>query len=146
VVHADAEALFELAAKVEDWPRILPHYRRVHVLRVLGDDRRLVEMAARREVVAGLGLPVWWRSIQRIDRAARRIEFEHVAGITHGMSVEWLLAPRADGTLDVAIRHVFEPRWRVPHWLVEAIVGDYFVNSIAQRTLSCLALQARKAG
>jgi ribosome-associated toxin RatA of RatAB toxin-antitoxin module len=141
-VHADATALFELAARVEDWPRILPHYRYVNVLGHAG-DARLVEMAARREVMPGVAVPLWWRSLQSIDREARRIRFEHVAGITRGMWVEWAIAPGARGGVDVRIVHTFEPRWPVPDALIGLVVGDYFVNGVAQRTLACLERKAR---
>jgi hypothetical protein len=91
----------------------------------------------------GLAVPLWWRSLQTIDREAGRIRFEHVAGITHGMWVEWAIAPGARGTVDVRIVHTFEPRWPVPDALIGLVVGDYFVNGVAQRTLACLERKAR---
>ena len=33
------------------------------------------------------------------------------------------------------IRHVFAPRWPVPDAVLRTIVGDYFVNGVAARTL-----------
>ena len=42
---------------------------------------------------------------------------------------------RGDSALVVQIRHVFEPSWPVPDALVRLIVGDYFVNGVARRTL-----------
>jgi ribosome-associated toxin RatA of RatAB toxin-antitoxin module len=144
VLDADPDVLFALAAAVEDWPRLLPHYRWV---RLLGDQPggRLVEMAARRDVLGHLGIPLWWRSIQSPDPASRTIRFEHVAGITRGMRVEWQLRPRGDGRLEVRIRHVFRPRWPVPERLIEAIVGQYFVNAVAARTLQHLGRLAEQA-
>ncbi|MBV9171977.1 MAG: SRPBCC family protein [Chloroflexi bacterium] len=141
-VSADPDLLFELAARVEDWPRILPHYRWVRVFGMLDSERRLVEMAARRDVAGPLSVPLWWRSVQLIDRPRRRIGFEHVAGITRGMTVEWAIDPRPNGS-DVVIRHAFEPRWPAPDWLVHAVVGEYFVNDVAGRTLDYLARKAR---
>src|SRR5256885_1924638 len=60
---ADRDTVFALAAAVEHWPRILPHYRSVRLLR---DDgrRRAAEMAASRD-----GLPVRWTAVQELDWA-----------------------------------------------------------------------------
>jgi hypothetical protein len=46
---------------------------------------------------------------------------------------------RTEAGLRVEIRHVFEPRWPVPDALLQAIVGDYFVNGVARRTLRRIA-------
>ncbi len=133
-MRADPAIVFQLAAGVEDWPRILPHYRWVRVLASQPDGRRTVSMAARRDVLPGLGVPLQWTAIQTIHEGERRIEFEHVRGITRGMRVAWTI--QSDGAaLAVSIRHVFEPRWPVPDALVRLIVGDYFVNGVARRTL-----------
>jgi ribosome-associated toxin RatA of RatAB toxin-antitoxin module len=133
-VHADSAIVFQLAMAVEDWPRILPHYRWVRVLASHADGRRTVSMAARRDVCPGLAIPLQWTAIQTIDEHERRIEFEHVRGITRGMQVAWTM-DRGDSALLVQIRHVFKPRWPVPDALVRLIVGDYFVNGVARRTL-----------
>jgi hypothetical protein len=55
------------------------------------------------------------------------------------MRVAWTIAPRSDSTVRVQIRHVFEPRWPVPDTLVRAVVGEYFVNGVARRTLRHIA-------
>src|ERR671937_2356736 len=133
-MRADPRKVFGLAAGVEDWPRILPHYRWVRILSAGRDDTRMVEMAARRDVVGRLGFPLRWTAIQRVHLAEMRIEFEHVGGLTRGMRVAWTIAPRSDSTVRVQIRHVFEPRWPVPDTLVRAVVGEYFVNGVARRT------------
>jgi ribosome-associated toxin RatA of RatAB toxin-antitoxin module len=139
-VHAEPETIFELASKVEDWPSILPHYRWVRVLSDDGRGRRLVEMAARRDVLGRLGFPLHWTALETMRPAEHRIEFEHVRGITRGMSVAWTLvrAP-GDAAVEVQIRHVFWPRWAVPDGLVRQVVGEYFVNGVAQRTLAIIA-------
>jgi ribosome-associated toxin RatA of RatAB toxin-antitoxin module len=142
-VRAEPSTIFRLAAAVEDWPRILPHYQWVRVLGMHTDGRRLVSMAARRDVVAGLGIPLRWTAIQSVDEQAHRIEFEHVRGITRGMYVAWTMEPvetvqplgQVGSALLVRIRHVFHPRWPVPDALVRLIVGEYFVNGVARRTL-----------
>lgn len=129
VMRADRDTIFRLAAAVEEWPRILPHYRWV---RLLEDDghRRLVEMAARRDRI-----PVRWRAVQELFPEERRMTFRHVGGVTRGMDVAWTLTPNADGVL-VEIWHAFRPRWPlVPDALVSLVVGQFFVEHIASRTL-----------
>jgi ribosome-associated toxin RatA of RatAB toxin-antitoxin module len=137
-MRADPAVVFQLAAAVEDWPRILPHYRWVRVLASQPNGRRTVSMAARRDVFPGLAVPLRWTAIQTIDEPECRLEFEHVRGITRGMHVAWTITERGDRSLVVQIRHVFEPRWAVPDPLVRLIVGEYFVNGVARRTLQCI--------
>jgi hypothetical protein len=96
---------------------------------------RLVEMAAWRNVVAGVAIPLRWTALQRVDPSEMRIDFEHVGGITRGMRVTWTIAPRGDSTVLVSIRHIFTPAWPVPEAVVRAVVGEYFVNGVARRTL-----------
>ncbi len=139
-IRADPRVIFDLAAEVQDWPRILPHYRWVHVLGSQEPDKRTVEMAARRDVLpGGFGFPLRWTAVQTTFPAQGRIEFEHIGGITRGMHVAWTIDPNAGSHTLVRIRHVFEPRWPVPSALVHLIVGEYFVNGVARRTLCCIA-------
>jgi len=128
-MRADPDRIFALAAAVEAWPRILPHYRSVRVLRQSG-QRRLVEMAAHRD-----GFPVRWTAIQELFPAEHRITFRHVRGVTRGMEVAWTLTPGDDGVL-VAIWHRFAPGWPlVPDTLIRLLVGELFVENIAMKTL-----------
>jgi ribosome-associated toxin RatA of RatAB toxin-antitoxin module len=133
-VAADPQIAFELAAAVEDWPRILPHYRWVRILERLSPDRRVVEMAARRDVLLGLAVPLRWTAVQTLHPHEPRIEFEHVHGVTRGMQVGWTFETQR-GELKIEIHHEFEPRWPVPDPLVHLVVGEYFVNGVAARTL-----------
>jgi ribosome-associated toxin RatA of RatAB toxin-antitoxin module len=139
-MQAEPARIFELAARVEDWPVLLPHYRWVRVLR---DDgrRRLVEMAARRDRI-----PVRWTAIQERYPEEGRITFHHVRGATRGMDVAWTLRPsEPPGTTLVQIWHGFEPHWPlVPARLVDLVVGQYFVNGIAARTLAGLRAHAER--
>ena len=116
---------------------MLPHYRWVRL------SNGLLEMAAYRPVIGRIGVPLWWVSTLAVYPKDYRIEFRHVRGVTRGMWVEWSLAREADGCL-VKIRHVFNPRWPVPDRVVRAIVGEYFVNGVARRTLACLAARAER--
>jgi ribosome-associated toxin RatA of RatAB toxin-antitoxin module len=135
-VVADPRTIFDLAARVEDWPRILPHYRWVRVLGAHSGGRT-VEMAARRDVLPGLGVPLRWTAIESVLPDELRIEFEHIGGVTRGMRVAWTIEP-GHGTpsgVRVQIRHTFAPSWPVPNALIRAVVGEYFVNGVARRTL-----------
>jgi ribosome-associated toxin RatA of RatAB toxin-antitoxin module len=132
---APPEVVFGLAARVEDWPRILPHYRWVRVLEERGAER-IVEMAARRYVIAEIAIPLRWVSIQRVNAADHSIEFLHIGGVTRGMYVKWTIDSDYSPESTLArIRHVFAPRWPVPDAVLRTIVGDYFVNGVAARTL-----------
>lgn len=139
VINADPRVIFDLAAEVQDWPRILPHYRWVRVLASAGPDQRTVEMAARRDVLGGVGFPLRWTAVETTFPAHGRIEFEHIGGITRGMRVAWTIDASAGSGVLVGIRHVFEPHWPVPAALVRLVVGEYFVNGVARRTLRCIA-------
>ena len=98
----DLEQIVALAADVERWPTILPHYRWVTLLEG-GGDRKTVEMAARRGRI-----PVRWRAVQEIDRTGPTpvIRFRHVGGVTKGMEVAWTFDPRP-GAVRVRIHHDF---------------------------------------
>jgi hypothetical protein len=120
-----------LAADVERWPVILPHYRWVRLLDGEG-DRKLVEMAARRGYI-----PIRWRAWQAIDRSGPTpvITYRHVWGVTRGMNVAWTFAPDPDG-VQVAIAHDFSPEWpMVGNFVADAIIGPHFVEFVARRTL-----------
>jgi hypothetical protein len=55
---------------VEQWPRILSHYRWVRVLEGRTDSEGIVEMAAWRPF-GPVGYPTWWVSHMTVDRSAR---------------------------------------------------------------------------
>jgi ribosome-associated toxin RatA of RatAB toxin-antitoxin module len=130
VIEASPDIIFRLAAAVERWPQILPHYRRVRVLEQRG-QQKLVKMAAQRD-----GLPVCWTSIQEPRPAERRILFRHVGGITRGMAVEWRLEPLGDGRTRVSIGHDFTPGWPlIGGRVARLVIGELFVRNIAGKTL-----------
>jgi hypothetical protein len=54
------------------------------------------------------------------------------------MQVAWTIQRDAQSGVLVQIRHVFNPAWGVPEILVRQIVGEYFVNGVARRTLGIL--------
>ena len=130
VARAGVDIIFGLAADVERWPEILPHYRWVRVLEQRG-QQKLVKMAAQRD-----GLPVSWTSIQEPRPAEWRILFRHVGGITRGMAVEWRLEPLDDSRTRVNIAHDFTPGWPlIGGRVTRLVIGELFVRNIAGKTL-----------
>lgn len=129
LIRAPLTDVYELAAAVEDWPRILPHYRYVRVFdRCRG--RRLVEMAAFRDAI-----PVWWMAVQECHPDVPEITYEHVRGITRGMRVEWGFEVQPRGVL-VSIRHDLDLSWPlVGRFAADRVIGPWFVDVIAGRTL-----------
>ncbi len=128
------DRIVQLAADVERWPEILPHYRWVTLLEG-GGDRKVVEMAARRDRI-----PVKWRAVQEIRRDGPTpvIAFRHIRGVTKGMVVDWTFEPRGDAVL-VRIRHDFRPPWPlVGGVLAEKVIGPQFVAYIAGQTLATI--------
>jgi ribosome-associated toxin RatA of RatAB toxin-antitoxin module len=138
-VAARPALIFSLAAHVEHWPRLLPHYRWVRVLEQRSPVERVVDMAARRQIAGRIAIPLHWTSVQWLDPERCVIGFEHIAGISRGMQVTWTIVQESDDCVSRAtIRHVFSPAWPVPRALVGLIVGEFVVNSIAMRTLRTL--------
>jgi len=133
-IRAEAAEVYGLAAPVERWPEILPHYRWVRVLEDDGEGRRLVEMAALRNFI-----PVRWRAEQLLFPNVPRIVFRHVGGVTKGMEVEWVFAPQGDGVVRVSILHDLERDlvgWPLVGGVVaDGVVGPFFVSNIAGKTL-----------
>jgi len=130
-MRAPYERIFALAAEVERWPEILPHYRYV---RSLPDPRgeRHFAMGARRGPI-----PVSWQAIQRPIVDERRIEFVHTGGVTKGMWVAWRFAPPDDGgSIDVSIEHHLELGWPlIGELAARHVIGPQFIEAIAGRTL-----------
>ncbi len=137
-VPAAPEAMFALAAEVEEWPRRLPHYRYVRI-EERGKDECVVAMSANRPF-GPFDWPTWWTSRMWVDRARQTVRYKHIKGVTTGMDVEWRIRPENGGTF-VTLVHEWEgPRWgplRRP--AAEWVIGPVFVHGIASRTLAGLA-------
>jgi hypothetical protein len=111
------------------WPERLPHYRFV---RFTGKDpggRDVVQMSARRS-----GLPITWFSAYEADVQRMELRFEHLRAWTKGMRVVWTLTPTRDGTR-VEIIHDLIFRIRPLAWFCEPIIGGFFIENIATKTL-----------
>lgn len=144
-IHASAspDLCFRVAADVERWPEILPHYRWVRFHRKDGFGRGRVEMAAWRPF-GPLRYPTWWVSEMEADAEAKVVLYHHVDGITRGMDVRWeIRGGEPEGTL---LRIVHE--WDGPPWplvggfAADVVIGPHFVSHIAGRTLSGIAATA----
>ena len=130
-MRAPKMSIFETAANLELWPKILPHYRYITYLE-RGEKRNIVIMAARRS-----GIPIKWTSEEIIDRDNFEIRFHHLKAWTKGMRVVWTFSDMRDG-VQVTISHHL--RFRVPALgpIVDPIIGDFFIHHIANRTLQCM--------
>ena len=128
VIHAPREKIFETVRDLSRWPELLPHYRYVTAL---GRDkgREIVKMACVRS-----GIPIAWTSAYEADARTLELRFEHLRAWTKGMKVVWTLTPRADGTR-VEIVHDLKFRVRALAWLVEPIIGGFFIDHVAGQTL-----------
>jgi len=131
LMRAPKRAIFETAADLELWPKILPHYRYIEFLE-RGPDRNIVVMAAQRS-----SIPISWTSEQIIDRDKFEIRFHHLKAWTKGMRVVWTFSDLPEGVL-VTISHDF--RFRIPALspIVDPIIGDFFIHNIASKTLRCM--------
>jgi len=128
VIRAPKQRIFDVTSDLSRWPELLPHYRYIDYLK-RGDDRHIVKMACHRD-----GIPISWVSEQIIDRERLEIHFLHLRAFTKGMAVVWTFDERPEGTL-VRIVHVL--RFRVPALapLAEPIIGGFFIENIANKTL-----------
>jgi|ERR1700677_2505819 len=131
IMRAPKERIFETAANLALWPEILPHYRYIHYYEK-SPARNLVKMAATRS-----GIPIAWTSEQIIDRDAMEVRFLHLKAFTKGMKVVWTFKETPDGVL-VEILH--DLKFRVPALapLADKIIGEFFIQNIANKTLHCM--------
>ncbi len=144
IVAAPVERIFALAAEVEHWPAVLPHYRFVRYRSRNSDGGGVVEMSANRPF-GPLAWPTWWLSHMQVDHQTPSVRFRHIEGVTTGMDVEWTFTPHPRGT-HVRLFHVWDgPDWpfiRVP--AATLVIGPIFVHGIAQRTLAGLKAVAER--
>jgi ribosome-associated toxin RatA of RatAB toxin-antitoxin module len=147
LVRAPVKAIFDIAADVERWPALLPHYRYVR-FRERMHGTGVVEMSANRPF-GPFGWPTRWVSLMEVQHpgggAPPAIRFQHIEGTTTRMQVEWSFEPVTEGT-HVTVLHL----WNGPSWpfigpfAARAIIGPVFVHGIASRTLEGLARAAER--
>ena len=130
-MQAPRMTIFETAANLALWPKILPHYRYIHYL-ARGRERNVVVMGARLALI-----PISWTSEQVIDRDRWEVRFHHLRAFTKGMEVVWTFDETPDG---VRVEIVHDLRFRI--WplapLAEPIIGNLFIHPVATKTLRCM--------
>lgn len=143
---APVDIVFRVAADVERWPEILPHYRRVAFREKEGFGRGVVEMAAWRDFAGPLKYPTWWVSAMETDSDVPVVRYRHIEGVTRGMDVAWQFFESSGGTL-VRIIHDWP---RGANWpliggiAANWVIGPAFVSFIAQRTLAGVCMEAER--
>jgi len=131
IMHAPKMSIFETAANLELWPKILPHYRYIRYLE-RSPNRNVVVMAATRS-----GIPISWTSEQVIDREKFEVRFHHLKAFTKGMRVVWTFQQTAPGVL-VEIVHDLQFRMNLFAPIADKMIGDFFIHNIANKTLRCM--------
>jgi ribosome-associated toxin RatA of RatAB toxin-antitoxin module len=131
IMQAPKVSIFETAANLELWPKILPHYRYIHYLE-RSPNRNVVIMAATRS-----GIPIKWTSEQIIDRQKVEVHFNHLKAMTKGMHVVWTFTETPAG---VRVEIVHDLRFRIPALapIVDLIIGNFFIHNVAGKTLRCM--------
>ena len=144
-IHAPAALCFEVAADVERWPLILPHYRFVTFRDRKAFGTGVVEMSAYRDFAGPVRYPTWWMSDMHVDAREPAVYYRHIDGITRGMEVKWSFDPVPGGT-HVHISHA----WDGPGWPVigraawKHVSAPLFVSFIATRTLAGVGAEAER--
>jgi len=131
IIRAPRVSIFETAANLELWPKILPHYRYIRYLE-RGSNRNVVVMAAVRS-----GIPISWTSEQIIDREKCEIRFRHLKAWTRGMQVVWTFTDMPEG-VRVEILHDLQFRVRALGPIIDPIIGGFFIHNVANKTLRCM--------
>ncbi len=116
VIHAPVDEIFRVTSNLEDWPRVLPHYRWIRKV-----EPNVFQMAARRG-----WLPIRWTS--RFEVKDGELRFHHLKAFTRGMDVTWTYTPTHDGVV-VRISHELN-RWYA------GFLARYFIEPVATRTLA----------
>lgn len=145
VTTAPIDLAFRVAADVERWPEILPHYRWVRFREKQAFGQGIVEMAAWRDFIGPIRYPTWWVSEMAADPGEPVVRYHHIDGITSGMDVAWEFEPRSDGVL-VRIVHEWDgPGWPLINGIAASgVIGPHFVSVIAQRTLAGICAEAER--
>ena len=129
LIKAPRSRIFEAAADLSQWPRILPHYRWIRYLEK-SPQKNVVVMGARRGWI-----PIQWTSEQEIDDARCEVRFHHLKAFTKGMDVVWTFKETSDG-VEVKISHDLKPTIPlIGSIITEWVIGDFFIHHVADRTL-----------
>ncbi|MEO5718467.1 MAG: SRPBCC family protein [Chthoniobacterales bacterium] len=137
IIQAPLAAIFETAAALGNWPRILPHYRYIRFLES-NPQRSIVEMAAVRS-----GIPISWTSEFVVDRERMELRFLHLKKFTRGMKVVWTFKETPLGVL-VEIAHALRFRIAALAPIAEPIIGGFFIHHVASQTLRAMKAHLEK--
>ena len=139
LIKAPREEIFPVVSDLSRWPELLPHYRYIRKTGP-GEKGDIVTMAATRS-----GIPISWTSEYWTDENRLELHFLHLKKWTKGMKVVWTLTPTRDGT---RVEIVHDMRFRVPilAWLAEPIIGRFFIENVANKTLSTFKQYFEKRG
>jgi ribosome-associated toxin RatA of RatAB toxin-antitoxin module len=137
LTSAPPDLAFRVAADVERWPEILPHYRWVRFQEKRDFAEGVVEMSAWRRFPL-FRWPTWWVSEMEHDPAARTVRYRHIDGVTTGMDVLWEVTSEAPDRTRLRIVHEWKgPRWPLVSGIAaNVVIGPHFVSHIARRTLA----------
>ena len=139
-IRGNIDQIFSIASAVEEWPRLLPHYRWVKILSGTAHER-VVEMAAHRD-----GFPVWWVARQWLEPAKYQMHFTHVRGISRGMEVTWFLEGNGP-VVHVNIVHTLTLPWPlIGRFMADVVIGRLFVSNIANKTLRTIKVHIEHHG
>jgi ribosome-associated toxin RatA of RatAB toxin-antitoxin module len=127
--------VFAVVSNLVSWPKYLPHYRWIRVMEN-HPDHQIVRMACYRGWI-----PIDWVSRFSADHDTNEIHFQHLKAFTKGMKVVWKLESVKDGrATKVTIFHDLEPvRERLGKLASEKVIGKFFINFVATRTLKSFA-------
>ncbi len=128
LIRAPLEKIFQTVSDLETWPKLLPHYRWVHVIE-RNSKSQTVQMAARRG-----WLPIRWTSRYEPDASVPELRFHHLKAFTRGMDVTWSFTPTTDGVL-VRISHDLARSSSFGRWFAHRILRNLFIQPVAWRTL-----------
>lgn len=127
VIQAPPERIFSTVSHLGNWPIILPHYRWIQPM-----PDGSVKMSARRG-----GIPIRWTSRFHADPEKKELHFEHIKALTRGMKVRWVLTPIGENETRVVIVHdLSEVRSRLGRFLAEKVIGKFFIDHVARKTLA----------
>ncbi len=134
IIKTARSRIFETAADLSQWPRILPHYRWVRYL-AKSPRKNVVVMAAKRGWI-----PITWTSEEEIDRDRFEVRFHHLKAFTKGMDVVWSFKEADEGVL-VTISHELKPTIPIiGKFVADRIIGDFFIHYVANETLKHMKL------
>ena len=132
LMQAPKIMIFETAANLELWPKILPHYRYIRFLE-RGTDRNLVVMAAhafRHSDLLDLGANHRPRQVRNSFSSFESLDKRNARRLDIFRKRRW--CARGDFTR-FAVSHSRRLRRSL-----NPIIGDFFIHNVANKTLRCM--------